>query len=614
MNRKLVSICTPLILTTGRATFTGSLCSEILEVDDTFFDYDNISVNKNLELIKDIFNKREDFKAIHSEIADVLILALQKYYIKMDLHEFPGIIDDELEMIEILLSQKIEGNKYSGYLGLEIAVRDLKSLYNNDDILFVCQYLKKYAHLTSIPEIYVKLILDAETKKAEKTNFFIRTGIDFFDSIYVAQYLYENSYFRGTICPKINNCHGIIHHQNFGKVIVQVPYNFNLPKYVRLTIDEANNFMLRCSSEQESKNKFEIIESEKTAIANLFLLKNGEKEFNLKVTADQKGNLKAPGYFNAGLIRFEDLHRMFILKDAKAERFSSYHYKQLMEYLLNLYKDRNTTYTFRVTEITNDKKMPNIDLGEDLESLDFLLDNPEGRIILYMDIELILRLQSKGLKTEIMLPNVKSLDQIMKVKAIIAEIREKLSKQGVDTCCLKLGAMVENPFILKDIENIAQEVDFLCIGVNDMSNTYSGLRRKFPTVFSEQGNFDLNKLSEKMVKTCANRKSTNNMPIEEIVLSSDFIKFIKINFFDKMQDNSKLRACGNIDKYMAAILFGLGVSTVSADSFQLEDIYFYLKEFPEKELFGFVAELSDNKHYLAKDIRINLDNLKNRSN
>ena len=305
--------------------------------------------------------------------------------------------------------------------------------------------------------------------------------------------------------------------------------------------------------------------------------KDGQSRILLTVTADKDGELKAPSFFSSGLIRLENLHKMISGKHTEAGKFCAKHYKLLFEYLIDLYKGKQGTLTFRLTEITKEKTMNGLSENEDKESLDYLLNTQQGLSILKMDIELILRLKNKGLDVELLVPNVANAGEIIKVKEIIKEVQERLVKSGISAQRIKLGAMVENPLILQDIANIEQEVSFLSIGVNDMTNTYDALRRDYPEIFDEKGLMDTSKLTTEMIKVAANRINGHNKSPKDVFLTSDFINFLKINLFDKTNGTRMLRACGNIDKHIAAILAGMKIASISANHYELENIYFYLK-------------------------------------
>ena len=73
-----------------------------------------------------------------------------------------------------------------------------------------------------------------------------------------------------------------------------------------------------------------------------------------------------------------------------------------------------------------------------------------------------------GRNIDITLPMISGIDEITQVKAIIDEERVHLSKAGTDIGAPRLGAMIETPSAVLTAHEIAKQVDFLCLGTNDL--------------------------------------------------------------------------------------------------------------------------------------------------
>lgn len=90
------------------------------------------------------------------------------------------------------------------------------------------------------------------------------------------------------------------------------------------------------------------------------------------------------------------------------------------------------------------------------------------RDLLRVQLRALLRASTAG-DMRILMPMISSLEEVREVHRLFAEVRSQLSEQGYPTADdVPVGAMIEVPSALLEIERIVREVDFVSVGTNDL--------------------------------------------------------------------------------------------------------------------------------------------------
>jgi phosphotransferase system enzyme I (PtsI) len=169
-------------------------------------------------------------------------------------------------------------------------------------------------------------------------------------------------------------------------------------------------------------------------------------------------------------------------------------------------------------------------------------------------VEAILRAGETG-NLEIVLPMVTSLEEVRWAKTMIAEVRKRVLKNSEAARRIPIGAMIEVPAAVMALDGLAREVDFLCVGTNDLIQYMLAVDRGDPQV------------------------SHLFQPLHPAVLHA--LKRIAVV---ARALGIPARVCGEMsaNPFFAVLLLGLGFTEFSMNAFSIPAIRSVIDELPPK--------------------------------
>jgi len=183
---------------------------------------------------------------------------------------------------------------------------------------------------------------------------------------------------------------------------------------------------------------------------------------NIGLIADIDPAIQA-GAMGVGLYRTEI--PFMVLERFPSEEEQRVLYRQVLQ----AFSDH--TVTMRSLDAGGDKILPYFHIQESNPYLGWrgirmLLDHPE---IFLIQIRAMLR-ASIGLNNlQILLPMISKLSEVKEAKLLIRRAYEELKRENLDLEMPKIGAMIEVPSAIFQLDKILQYVDFISVGSNDLT-------------------------------------------------------------------------------------------------------------------------------------------------
>jgi len=226
--------------------------------------------------------------------------------------------------------------------------------------------------------------------------------------------------------------------------------------------------------------------------------------------------------------------------------------EQVAVYRQILQAYQNKPVYMRVLDIGGDKPLPYFPIEEDNPALGwrgirFCLDNSS---LFMSQIRAMLRAAEGGENLRIMLPMVGSTSELIEFNKLLMDALQQLAEEGVQVKKPPIGIMVEVPAAISQLASWREQLDFISIGSNDLSQYLLALDRNNPRV-------------------AASYDHVHPAVLHEIARVIDIAQ----------KTDLPVSLCGEMssDPIAVVLLVGMGIRTLSMSAAQLPKIKWLLR-------------------------------------
>ncbi len=235
--------------------------------------------------------------------------------------------------------------------------------------------------------------------------------------------------------------------------------------------------------------------------------------------------------------------------------------------------------TMRTLDIGGDKALPYFPIVEDNPFLGWrgirvTLDHPE---IFITQIRAMLKANIGLGNLKLLLPMIATLDEFADANALIIRAHAELMEEGLELPLPPIGAMVEVPSIIYQIDQLAARADFLSIGSNDLTQYLLAVDR-------------------------------NNPRVAELYdsLHPSVLRAVQAVVDGARKQKTPVSICGEMagDPMAALLMLGMGVESLSMASSSLARIKWVIRSFSRRRARSLLKKAlqADNPQIIRRDL------------